>query len=133
MRLHSYLIALSLTVLLTACSKDSQSGSPASELITAPPKNTSEAAGQLETVFAEAPPLVKANAEDAGQALKTKDYEQAVIIVHALQNQENLTHEQGLAARNTMVTLQKDLIRAMEAGDTNAQKAFERLRELHRN
>ncbi|HVR36805.1 MAG TPA: hypothetical protein VMS21_13230 [Methylomirabilota bacterium] len=133
MRLPSYLTALSLTVMLTACSKDSQSGGPGSELITAPPKNTSEAADQMEAVFAEAPPQVKANAVDASQALKTKDYEQAVIIVHALQTQENLTHEQGLAARNTMVTLQKDLIRAMEAGDTNAQKAFERLRELHRN
>jgi hypothetical protein len=127
------LLVLALAVVFVACSKDNQSGGPGGELITDPPKNTSQAADQLETVFAEAPPQVKANAKDAGEALKTRNYEQAVIIVHALQNQNDLTYEQGLATRNAMVSLQQDLIRAMEAGDTNAQKAFERLRELHRN
>jgi hypothetical protein len=132
-RLYSCLTAIALTTLLTACSKDNQSTGSANELLTAPPQNASQAAEQLETVFAEAPPQVKANAQDAGQALKTKNYEQAVIVVHALQNQNNLTYEQGLASRNALVSLEQDLIRAIEAGDTNAQKAFDRLRDLHRN
>jgi U3 small nucleolar RNA-associated protein 14 len=94
------------------------------------PKNLSEAASELELVFADADSATKENAAIATQALRERNYDKAVVSIMYIRNQDNLTFEQGMILRNSMVTLQQDLIRAAEDGDPKAIKANVLLRQM---
>jgi hypothetical protein len=110
---------------LAGCSRRDTSDIPAT------PRNTTEAAAQLEEVFAESPPEVQTTAAAATEALRTRDYERAVVAVQAMQDQRSLTLEQGLVVRNSMVTLQKQLVEAAERGDPQAKRAFEMIKRMN--
>ena len=51
----------------------------------------------------------------------------------AVRDSGKLSPEQGIAIHNSMVTMEMNLIRAMEAGDPKAKKAYETLKKLKRN
>lgn len=91
------------------------------------PKNMSEAASELEQVFANADSATKENASIATRALREGEYDKAVVSIMSIKNQDNLSFEQGMILRNSMVTLQRDLMSAAEDGDRNAVKAIELL------
>jgi thioredoxin-like negative regulator of GroEL len=97
------------------------------------PESPKEAAAQVEQVFQTAPPEVQQTVELASQGLVSGEYEQAVVSLQALRARENLTFEQGMAVHNSMVAMEAELIRAIEAGDPRAKQAYETLKRLKRN
>jgi len=94
------------------------------------PKNLTEAASELDQVFANADSVTKGNASIATLALREGKYDKAVVSIMSIRNQDNLTFEQGMILRNSMVTLQQDLIGAAKDGNANAIKALERLQQM---
>ena len=98
-----------------------------------PARSTREAATQLEQVFQQAPPAAKENAAVASTAIRSGDYEKAVVSLVAVRDQGGLTPAQGLAIHNSMVAMEAKLITAMESGDKNARRAYETFKKLTRN
>ena len=82
-----------------------------------------EAASQLEQAFTDASPDAKQNAGLAAQAMRTGDYEKAVVSLQALRRSERVNLQQGLAIQSSIVALETTLIEAMDAGDANAKRA----------
>jgi hypothetical protein len=105
----------------------------ADEALVTPPKNERQAATQIEQVFESAPVEIKQSATIASSALRSGDYEKAVVSLVATRDSGKLTPEQGIAVHNSMVTMEMNLIRAMEAGDPKAKKAYQTLKKLKRN
>ena len=97
------------------------------------PRNPQEAASQLQTVFAKAAPDIKQTAETASNAIRKGDYEKAVVALQVIRSGTNVTFEQGLAAHNSIVAMERQLINAADAGDENAKRAYRLLKELKRN
>ena len=119
--------ALALVLCAGGCKKS------ADEALVTPPKNNREAATQIEQVFEQAPVEIKQNASAASTAIRSGDYEKAVVSLVVVRESGKLTPEQGIAIHNSMVTMEMNLIRAMEAGDPKAKKAYETLKKLKRN
>ena len=101
------------------------------------PKTTKQAATQLDQVFAaataEASPEVKQNAAVASQALRSGEYETAIVSLSAIKESRNLTLDQGMAVYNSMAALRGKILADMEAGDPNAKRAFEMLKKMKRD
>jgi hypothetical protein len=92
-----------------------------------------QAASQLEQAFAEAPPAARSEVEIVSQALRNGEFEKAVVSLEAVRARENITLEQGLAIHSSVLTLEDRLVRAMDAGDENARRAYELLKRVKRN
>jgi len=97
------------------------------------PESPKEAAAQVEQVFQEAPPEVQEAVFLASEGLVSGDYEKAVVSLQSLQARGNLTFQQGMAVHNSMVAMEAQLVRAIEAGDPRAKQAYETLKRLKRN
>ena len=114
-------------LLISGCSKSDEQGSlPV-------PENPTEAATQVEQVFQSAPPEVMKAVQVASEGLREGDYEKAALSLQAIRSQQNLTFEQGMAVYNSMVTVEAEMIAAMQAGDPQAKQAYERLKRIKRN
>jgi ABC-type phosphate transport system substrate-binding protein len=124
------LLGLALLLGIAGCGKSQKATSLAEQPA---PKSPNEAARQLDQVFATAAPEVKQNATLAATAMRTGDYEKAVASLQYIRSTGNQTLEQGLAIHNSAVTLEHRLIAAMEAGDPNAKRAYQLLKELKRD
>ena len=94
------------------------------ERLARPPKDSMEAASELEQIFADADMATKKNAAVATQALREKKYEKAVASIMTIRNQDNLSFDQSMTVRNSMVTLQRELVNAAEDGDPRAERAI---------
>ncbi|PYK98654.1 MAG: hypothetical protein DME19_11655 [Verrucomicrobia bacterium] len=114
-------------VLLQGCSKSGDGSRQAA------PRNPNEAASQLGQAFVRAAPEIKHNADLASEAMRKGDYEKAVVALQVIRSSTNITLEQGLAIHNSVVAMEGKLIRAMDAGDENAKRAYQLLKELKRN
>ena len=110
----------------SGCSKSTSEGVPTAST----PK---QAASQIQEAFVSAPVEVKSEAKVASEALRTANYEKAILSLEAMKARQNLTLEQGVAVHNSMVALEGKLIAAMEAGDPNAKRAYEQLKKSRRN
>jgi hypothetical protein len=110
------------------CSKSAGDGASA-----AAPLKPKEAASQLQQAFVSADVAVKNNANIASEALRTADYEKAIQSLQTIKARQNLSFDQGLAVHNSMVALESKLISAMNAGDANAKRAYELLKQSRRN
>jgi len=126
MNVEDLILAAALMILLPGCSRSTDT---ASEVV---PRNPKEAASQLQRVFATAPAEVKQNADIASQALRKGDYEKAVVALQVMRNGKDITLEQGMAIHNSAVALEVNLVNAMDAGDQNAKRAYQLLKELKR-
>jgi hypothetical protein len=111
---------------LTGCSRTEDGSLPV-------PASPKEAAAQVEQVFREAPPEVLEAVDLASEGLVSGDYEKAVVSLQSLQARGNLTFHQGMAVHNSMVAMEAQLVRAIEAGDPRAKQAYETLKRLKRN
>ena len=114
-------------LLLNGCGKSRDAASEAA------PRDPKEAASQLQQVFENAAPLSKQNAGIASEALRKGDYVKAVVTLQVIRSGTNITFEQGLAIHNSVVAMEGKLINAMEAGDENAKRAYQLLREMKRH
>lgn len=97
------------------------------------PATPAEAASRVEQVFAEAEPEARQTAAAASEAVRTGDYEKAVVALQSLKGRETVTFDQGLAVHGYMVSLEAQLINAADAGDEKAKRAYEMLRRMKRN
>lgn len=113
-------------LLLSGCSKFSRDN----DAIASTPK---EAASHLEQAFAAADAEAKRNAELASEAMRKGEYEKAVVSLQVIRSGENVSLEQGMAIHSSIVTLESQLIMAIEAGDPNAKPAHELLKRIKRN
>ena len=92
-----------------------------------------EAASGLEKAFQEAPAPVQDNVRVVSDAMRRGEYEKAVISLQAVrQESPKATLEQGMAVHGAMVSMESQLIQAIQSGDANAARAYELLRALKR-
>jgi len=120
---------LSAVLLLLAINGCSRSPSDAGPNASTP----KEAASQLQEAFVSAKVELKNDAKVASEALRTADYEKAILSLQVITARENLTFEQAMAVHNSMVSLEAKLIAAMDAGDPNAKRAYELLKKSKRD
>jgi len=120
------LLALAAALLLAACGRQDPSERP----IVTDPK---AAATGLEASFENAPAAVQENVRLASEAMRKAEYEQAILSLGAVREQSNMTLDQGLAVHSAVVSMESELIAAMQSGDPNARRAYELLRALKRN
>jgi hypothetical protein len=116
-----------IALLVTSCGQ----GGDSSGKITA--SNPKQAAAQLDQAFANSNTDVKENANTASEALRNGDYEKAVVSLEAVRATPGISLEQGLAIHGSVLTMEDRLIRAMEAGDEKAKRAYELLKHMKRH
>ncbi len=117
--------ALAVTLLLAACGRDPGH--------VRHPANPREAATQVEQAFAHSDPATRGIAAAVSAALRNGDYEQAVVSLQTIKTAPAITPDQGLAIHGTTLALEAQLIRALQSGDKNAERAYELLKTLKRN
>lgn len=88
-----------------------------------------QAASQLESAFA-ASPQFQGAARAASDALQNGDYQTAVESLQTIKASQDVTAQQGMAVHSSLVALEASLISAMEAGDSKARQAYERLKAM---
>lgn len=121
------LLSLSCSLFLAACGGAGSSD----EAVMA--SNPQQAASQLEQAFANSPGDVKENAGIASDALRSGDYEKAVVALEAIRAKPDVSLEQGLAIHSSAVMMEARLIQAAAAGDERAKRAYELLKRMKRN
>jgi len=119
-------VAVVAGLVLSACGRH-RSGD---QLVVTDPK---AAATGLEASFEQAPTAVRENVRLASEAMRQAQYEQAILSLTAVREQPNVTVEQGLAIHGAVVSLESQLVAAMQAGDPNAKRAYALLRAMKRN
>ena len=112
---------------LDGCSKSSDDQSEAV------PRSPHEAASQLQKVFETAAPEIKQTVSVVAEAMQKDDYEKAVVSLQIIRSGKNITLDQGLAIHNSELAIRRKILRGMEAGDENAKRAYQILRELKRD
>ncbi len=90
------------------------------------------AASQLEEAFAQADSDMAEQARAAANAMESGQYQQAVASLQSIRSQQDLTLEQGMAVHGSLVSMEAQLIQAIQAGDPNARQAYELLKALKR-
>ena len=119
---------LTLNLALLGCSKTEQSGG-----LPPAPETPQEAAVQVQQVFEQAAPEVQQAAVVASQGMQEGDYEKAVVSLQAISQRSDLTFQQGMAVHNSMVAMEKELIKRKRSGDPNAERAYQMWKNLKRN
>ena len=129
-RIASATPALLVCLLLAAggCDKSKEQ----TEAPSAAPPKPQAAATELQHAFVNARPEVQKPAQEAAQALQSANYEQAIKSLETVRVRPGLTPEQNMAIHNSSRSLEARLIAAMEAGDPNAKRAYEMLKQSRR-
>jgi hypothetical protein len=117
-----------LLLVFNGCGKPQADVTP-----TATPPKPKEAASQLQQAFVSANVEVKNTANVVSEALRTADYEKAIDSLQTIKARQNLTFEQGMAVYNSERALEARLIAGVNAGDPNAKRAYELLKQRRRN
>lgn len=92
-----------------------------------------DAASQLEKAFERAETKLKASAAAASEAMRKGEYEKAILSLQTIRSGPPVSFDQGLAIHSSTVAMEAKLVRAVEAGDKNAQRAYELLKALKRS
>ena len=106
-----------------ACGKPSDSSTPSAQ----------QAVARVEQAYAGADPATKATIATMADAMKKGDYEQAVVSLTTIRSAQAKTPEQQEAIVQSAQAIEAKLLRAMEAGDKNAERAYQLMKELKRN
>lgn len=121
------LLSISLTsvLLVGGCGSKSE-GSMSSA-------NPAEAAAELDRTFKNADAATKKNADAVSEAMKRGEFEKAVVSLQNVRRSGSLTLDQGVAVHRSVISVESELISAMESGDENARKAYQLLKQMNRN
>lgn len=95
--------------------------------------DSAQAASQLEQAFEKADTAVKQNVAATSQALRNREYEKAIVSLYTVKQAPGITLEQGMAIHSSSITLELELIKAIEHGDENAKRAYQLLKQVKRN
>lgn len=120
MRAIQFNLAGAILLLFAACGKS-------------PPSSPPQAAAQLEQAFANADPSTKQMAAAVSESLRKGEFETAVVTMTTIRSAPAVTPEQHQAIINSAVALEDRLIKAMSAGDKNAERAYQLLKEMKKN
>jgi hypothetical protein len=96
------------------------------------PATPAQAASQLDRAFSGSDAGVRAQATAATEALRSGDYEKAVVSLQLVRETQNISLDQGLAVHGSIVALESQLINAMAAGDEKARQAYSLLKAMKR-
>ena len=97
------------------------------------PRSPTEAASQLQKVFETAAPEIRQTVRVVSDAMQKEDYEKAVVSLQMIRSSKNITLDQGLAIHNSELAMRRRILSRVEAGDENAKRAYQILKELKRN
>jgi hypothetical protein len=122
------LVALGLFLAAAGCN---QGGSNTGSTVAILKPNA--AAASLEQAFGKSDPEPKNTAAMACEALRTADYEKAVVSLEVLRARRDLSVQQGMAVHEAEVTLTARLIAAMDEGDQKAKQAYDLLKRGKRD
>jgi hypothetical protein len=122
------IVIVALLIVASGCRKSAEEIT-----VAATPPPPKEAAAQIQQAFISASPEVKDTANVFSQSLQTANYEQAIQSLQAIKARENLTLQQGTAVYNSEMALEARLIAGIQAGDPNAQRAYDLLKKSKRN
>lgn len=123
----SVLFSLLLTASILACGCGSK---PEGSLSSA---NPAEAAAEMDRTFKNADAATKKNADAVSEAMKRGEFEKAVVSLQNVRRSGSLTLDQGVAVHRSVISVESELISAMESGDENARKAYQLLKQMNRN
>ena len=115
------LLAACLLLSGSGCHRDEASG------VALSPK---DAAGQLNRAFAGASSETRQAAEQAADALRRGDFEQAVVSLTVVRAAPQITLDQGLAVHASTVLMESQLVSAAESGDEKARRAYALLKAM---
>ena len=125
-RLPLWGVAAAVLMVLPGCSKRDDGRIEATS-----PK---EAASSLEQAFQNAAAPVQDNVRLVSDAMRRGEYDKAVLSLQAVKEQSGkVTVDQGMAVHGAMVSMESQLIQAIQSGDANAVRAYELLRATKRN
>jgi hypothetical protein len=128
---HPTHLCVLIAGLLLATSGCSKSGKDIS--VSTTPLQPKEAASQMQQAFVSASPEAKREADAASEYIRTANYEQAVQSLGSIKAKQNLTYEQGIAVYNSEQSLVARIITGVQAGDPNAKRAYELLKQQKRD
>lgn len=106
-------------------------GDPAEQDYKRSSETSAEAADHLTEAFANS--KAKKHAAAASQSLKNGEYKKAIAAIQLLKITPGMTLEQGIAIRDFLDNLSRELGEQAEDGDPNAKAALHLLREISRN
>lgn len=95
-------------------------------------KTPEQAASQIEQAFSSAKDSTKGVAAAASEAMRKGDFEKAIVSLETVKASPDVTVEQGMAVHSTTLVLEQQLISAIEAGDKNAERAYQLLKAMKR-
>lgn len=121
-------LIVALLILASGCNKSAKEIT-----VAATPPPPKEAAAQIQQAFISASQEVRDTASVFSQSLQNANYEQAIQSLQAIKARENLTLQQGTAVYNSEMALEARLIAGIQAGDLNAQRAYDLLKKSKRN
>ena len=106
-------------------------GDPAEQGYKRSSETSAEAADHLTEAFTDG--KAKKRAAAASQFLKNGEYKKAIAAIHLLKTTPGMTLEQGIAIRDFLNNLSRELSERAEDGDPKAKEALHMLREISRN
>lgn len=106
-------------------------GNPAKQDYKRSSETSAEAADHLTEAFANS--KAKKYAAAASQFLKNDEYKKAIANIYFLKTTPGMTLEQGIAIRDFLNNLSRELSERAENGDPKAKAALSMLREISRN
>jgi short-subunit dehydrogenase len=115
--------AAAILLLLTACDKPRASS-------TVSPKQAAEIVQQA---YATADAATKQAVASLSESMRKEDFEQAVISLTAIRAKPATTPEQHRAIIQSAQAIEMNLINRINAGDKNAERAYQLMKELKRN
>jgi outer membrane murein-binding lipoprotein Lpp len=121
----AWLGGIILSLFLAGCGGSNETDSPLAE-------SPEQAASQIEQAFSDADNATRQVAAAASEALRKGEYEKAIVSLETVRDAPDVTPDQGLAIYNSTVALEQRLISAMEAGDKNAERAYQMLKAFKR-
>lgn len=95
-------------------------------------KTPEQAASQIEQAFSGANDSTRQVAEAASDAMRKGDFEKAIVSLETVKSDQSVTVDQGIAIHSTTLVLEQRLISAIEAGDKNAERAYQLLKAFKR-
>ena len=87
----------------------------------------------MQSAYAGADPITKQSITNMSEAMRKGDYEQAVMSLTTVRSVPASTPEQHEAVIQSARAIEADLIQRMAAGDKNAERAYQLLKELKRD
>jgi hypothetical protein len=108
---------------LCACGKNESSSTPTPQ----------QAVARVQEAYAGADPATKQVIASMSEAVDKGEYDRAVISLTTLRSAPATTPEQQGAVIQSAQAIEAKLLRAIEAGDKNAERAYQLMKEMKRN